>query len=110
MARAIDWAMEEPRMKVSIQGHHFDTDKATHHWQIILVPEQRFEDTVLGPAKTAEVYRSSGGTFYVYAESDRASVFQWRIITASEILSTYDAYLNDEQKTEIAEAGGIKWE
>jgi hypothetical protein len=96
-------------MKLSIGGHHFDTDRATHHWQIVTTPEQDWAGDII-PAKTAEVYRSSGGTFYVYAESNRVGVFQWCIMTASEILSAYDGHMNDEQKAEIAEAGGVKWE
>jgi hypothetical protein len=92
-------------MKVSIEGHHFDTDNAAKHWEIVTQSGWAMNegDEVEGQ-ETVEVYCSSGGTFYVNISS------QWRLMTASEILSTYDGYLNDEVNAEIAEFGGVQWE
>jgi hypothetical protein len=53
-------------MKISIEGKHFDTDKAKKHWQILLSSDTA---SIEGLAKedieymTADVYYSTGGEF-----------------------------------------------
>ena len=89
-------------MKISIGSSHFDTEKAKAHWDL-----DWFDDR--SNHHTGSVHLSSSGVFYVYTPSQWANQHGWAIMSASEILSEYDRYLEDGEKEEIAEAGGVEW-
>ncbi len=90
-------------MKISINGHHFDTDKASHHWDLDWFDQN-------SNRHTGDVYRSSKGQWYVYTPSQWSNMHYWELMSVSEILSNYDEYLEDDEKAEIAELGGVEWE
>lgn len=89
-------------MKVTIDGHHFDTEKASGHWQLY-----NFDGN---NQHTGDLYRSSKGTWYVWTPSQWANQHSWMLIEPSDALDQYDKYLNDDEKTEIAELAGLDWE
>ena len=89
-------------MKVTIEGHHFDTKKAPHHWGLSYWDGNNNH--------TGDVYLSSKGVWYVYTPSQWANQHSWMLMDASEILTEYDSYLDDEEKSEIAELANLEWE
>lgn len=89
-------------MKISIDGHHFNTEKATSHWRL-----DRFDGS---NRHMGSVYLSSTGVFYIWTPSQWANRHSWVIMSASDILCEYDQYLGDDEKAEIAEAGKVEWE
>lgn len=90
-------------MKVSIDGHHFDTAKAKRHWVLEWFDPQ-------SNRHTGDLYLSSSGVFYVWTPSQWANQHSWCLMSASEILANFDNYLEDHEKEEIAELGGVQWE
>ena len=89
-------------MRISIDSHHFDTDKAKAHWRLSWYDSNSNHHA-------GYVYLSSSSVFYVYTPSQWANQHGWAIMSASEILSAYNEYLDDDEKQEIAEAGGVEW-
>jgi hypothetical protein len=89
-------------MKLTIDGHRFDTTKATLHIPLWYCDGVR--------AITGDVYRSSNGLWYVETPSQWSNYRSWRIMDPAEILDEYDRYLKDEDKEQIANAAGLDWE
>ena len=90
-------------MKVSLEGHHFDTAQATGHWEVLLHQRQWGEER--GTFFTiVDVYCSSEEIWY------ERGLAGWRLRTPSEILIDLGPSLTDEQRDEIAACGGIDWE
>lgn len=90
-------------MKVTIDGHHFDTQKASHYWDL-----EYFDQS--SNRHTGTLYRSSKGIWYVYTPSQWTNQHSWQLIEPVEALTDYDKYLEDKEKTEIAELAGLDWE
>lgn len=90
-------------MKISIDGHHFNTAKAKARWTLAWWDDH-------SNSHTGSVYLSSSGVFYVLTPSQWTNRQSWVIMSATDILSEYDRYLEDDEKMEIAEAGGVKWD
>jgi hypothetical protein len=90
-------------MKICIDGHRFDTKRATHHWDLSWHDERSNEHT-------GDLYRSAKGTWYVYTPSQWGNRHSWEIITPEDALDQYSRYLTNEEKTEIAEVAGLDWE
>lgn len=89
-------------MRISIDGHHFDTKRAAHHWVL-----SRAED---GNLIEGDLYLSHSGIFYCLSPSQWANGHGWTILTAGEALDMYDSFLADSAKTEISEIVGIHWD
>jgi hypothetical protein len=90
-------------MKVSIEGHRFDTEKAKLHVQLYRLDDRSNQHT-------GDVYMSSKGMWYVYTPSQWANMHSWVLMSPEEILSEYDSYLTQEQKEEIAFEAELDWE
>jgi hypothetical protein len=90
-------------MKITIDGKRFDTDKCSHSWTL-----ERFDAN--SNRHTGKVYRSSAGKWYVYTPSQWSNQHSWVLSTPEDILDHYDSYLDDNEKAEIAELGGLDWE
>lgn len=89
-------------MRITIDGHHLDTEKASHHWELDYWDDHN--------RHTGDVYRSSKGTWYVYTPSQWANQHAWRIMTPANILNDYDQYLTEDEKDEIADLATVEWE
>ena len=89
-------------MKITIEGQRLDTKKASHHWDLYYFDGSN--------QHTGKVYLSSKGTWYVYTPSQWSNQHSWCLMDPPAILSEYDRYLEDEEKTEIAELAGLDWE
>jgi hypothetical protein len=90
-------------MKITIENHHFDTEKARRSWSPSYWDGSNNHH--------AELYLSSTGILY------GNSLSQWgnghgsfEILTVSEALEQYDRALTETEKKEIAEVGGVTWE
>jgi len=94
-------------MRVNIQGHLFDTEKATGHWEVLLHKLQinnEFGEERGTFSTIVDVYCSLEEIWY------ERGLAGWRLRTPSEILTDLGPSLTDEQRDEIAEYGGIEWE
>jgi hypothetical protein len=89
-------------MKISIDGQHFDTAKASQHWELY------YWDGSNG--HSGSVYRSSRGTWYVNTPSQWSNRRAWMVMLPEHILSEFDRYLTQEDKEDIATVAGIDWE
>ena len=90
-------------MKITIEGHRFDTALAKHHFALVYVDHQ-------SNRHSGDLYCSSRGQWYVYTPSQWSNCHSWQLTTAEEALSDYDRYLTDDQKKQIAQLGDLDWE
>lgn len=89
--------------KITIDGVRLDTKKATHSWELYWLDRQSNQHT-------GEVFVSSTNQWYVYTPSQWANQHRWELSTPEQVLSDYDRYLTDAQKTAIAEVGGLSFD
>ena len=76
-----------------IDGHRFDTDKASQHWHM-----HHFNgNNVL----EGDLYLSSRGTWYLYTPSQWANGHRWEVIDPAELLDRYGDYFDDGEKADI---------
>ena len=90
-------------MKITIDGIRLDTEKASQSWTLYWADDR-------SNAHSGHIYRSSKGQWYVYTPSQWSNQHTWELSTAANILNDYDKYLNDEQKTQIAELGELTFD
>ncbi len=90
-------------MKICIEGHRFDTDKAKTHIELEMIDDR-------SNRHTGDAYMSTKGQWYVYTPSQWGNMHHWTLSSAAEILDNYDAYLSDTEKEEIAELAKLEWE
>src|SRR5262245_22735355 len=92
------------KMKITIDGHNFDTEKAKAHWTPTFFDNQ-------SNSHDAELYLNSTGLLYGNGLSQWANMHgPFEIMTAQRVLEEYGNALKDEEKAEIARVGKLEWE
>ncbi len=87
--------------KIIIEGQRFDTAKAVRH---IHIAHHDGHNMLYG-----EIYKSSGGQWYVYTPSQWSNGHRWALMSPEEIHESYGHMLDSEERA-IIEADIQGWE
>jgi len=92
----------EKTVKVSIDGHVFDTSKVKWHASLNYFDGH---NQIYG-----DVYESSTGIFYVYTPSEWSNMHRWEIQTPGEIIENYLDMLGEDAVDHLIRIGKINVE
>lgn len=82
-------------MKIVIEGHRFDTNKAEKHYELA-----RFDghNHIRG-----DLFKSSKGKWYMWTPSQWGNGHRWELTSPAEILEHYRDFLSDVEIEEISQ-------
>jgi hypothetical protein len=82
-------------MKIVIEGHRFDTNKAEKHYELTHFDGHNHI--------TGDLFKSSKGKWYMWTPSQWANCHSWIMTSPAEILEQYRDFLKEDEIEEISQ-------